>query len=139
MLQIICWSPVESAGICWSPVESAGVRWSPVESAGICWSPMESGGIRWNLLESAGVRWSLLESGGLVQRNSMMEFRGLQRNSPYSGGLRWTPPGLNMPIRPLSHQHIPGFESAGIHWNPLESGGTRGGVYSPPQVEAPIP
>ena len=26
-----------------------------------------------------------------------------------SGGLRRTPPGINMPIWPLSHQDIPGF------------------------------
>ena len=80
MLQIICWSPVEYAGVCWSPVVSAG----------------------------------------LIQQNSMMEFRGLRRDSPYSGGLRRTPPRLSMPIWPLSHQHIPGFESGGIHWNPAE-------------------
>ena len=58
-------------------------------------------------------------SGGLVQRNSMMEFHGLRR----------TPPRLNMPILPVSHQHIPGFESGGVSWNPLESGGL---YWTPP-------
>ena len=86
MLQIICWSPVESAEICWSLVESSKFHWIPVESA---------------------------------QWNSMMEFHGLHWNSPYSDGLRRTPLRLNMPIWPLSHQHILA-ESAGIHWNPAE-------------------
>ena len=90
MLYIRCRSPLESGGIHWTPLESDGIRWSPLESTGVCWNPMES--------------------AGLVQRNSMMEFRGLRR----------TPPGLNMPIWPLSHQHISGFESGGVRWNPAE-------------------
>ena len=59
-------------------------------------------------------------------------FRGLHWNMLVSSGLRRTPPRINMPIWPLSHQDIPGFDSGGFRWNPGVSGGEGGGVYSPP-------
>ena len=40
-----------------------------------------------------------------------------------SGGLHRTPPGINMPIWPLSHQDIPGFESGGFREFPAEKVG----------------
>jgi hypothetical protein len=54
-----------------------------------------------------------MESSGLHQQKSMVGISGLQ----------WTPPRLNMPIWPLSHQHIPGFESCGFWEIPAEQVG----------------
>ena len=45
----------------------------------------------------------------LLSGESLDGFHGLHWNMLVSGGLHRTPPGINMPIWPLSHQDIPGF------------------------------
>src|SRR5271168_2538161 len=74
-------------------------------------------------MESTGVRWCLLSPLDLLCGKSLVGIRRLCWNMLNSGGLRWTPPGQNMQIWPLSHQHNLGFKSSGIRWNPLESAG----------------
>ena len=59
----------------------------------------------------------------LVSGKSPDRFHGLRWNMLVSGGLRRTPPGINMPIWPLSHQDIPGFESGGFQEFPAEKVG----------------
>ena len=70
----------------------------------------------------------------LLSGKSLDGFHGLRWNMLVSGGLRLTPPRINMPIWPLSHQDIPGFESSGFQWIRGVSGGEDGGVYSPRQL-----
>src|ERR1700678_3988621 len=81
---------------------------------------MESAGFRWSSLDSAGVRWIPLvsaESAGLALRKK--SGRNPQTPLEYAE-FRWTPPGQNMQIWPLSHQHNPGIKSSGIRWNLAE-------------------
>ena len=61
----------------------------------------------------------------LLSGKSPDGFHGLRWNMLVSGGLCRTPPRINMPIWPLSHQDIPGFESGGFQWNLLDSGSFR--------------
>ena len=58
----------------------------------------------------------------LLSGKSPDGFHGLRWNMLVSSGLHRTPPGIKMLIWPLSHQDIPGFESGGFQWNPLDSG-----------------
>ena len=71
---------------------------------------MESGGFCWTQS-----RWTLVESGGFCQTPWTLADSG----------------GLDIQSWPMSHQHNPGLESAGVWRNPLESAGVGGGVYSP--------
>ena len=96
-------------------------------------------GVHWILpnlvipLDSTGVRlfhWILPESSGLPQQKK--SGRGFCRNMLVSSGLHRTPPRINMPIWPLSHQDKPGFDSGGFHWNLGVSCREGGGVHSPP-------
>ena len=101
----------------------------PLDSAGVWlfrWIPPEFG-------YSSGFRRSPVD---LLSRKSPDGFHGLRWNMLVSSGLCRTPPGINMPIWPLSHQDIPGFESSGFQWNLLDSGSFRqrrwGSVQSSP-------
>ena len=73
---------------------------------------MESGGFRWTQS-----RRTLVESGRFCQTPWTLADSG----------------GLDIQSWPMSHQHNPGLESAGVWRNPLESAGVGGGVYSPPR------
>ena len=59
----------------------------------------------------------------LLSGKSPDGFHGLCWNMLVSGGLRRTPPGINMPIWPLLHQYIPGFEFGRFREFPVEKVG----------------
>ena len=105
-----------------------------MDSAGVWlvrWIPPEFG-------YSSGFRRSPVD---LLSGKSLDGFHGLRWNMLVSGGIRRTPPGIIMPIWPLSHQDIPGFESGGFQWNPLDSGSFRrrrwGSVQSSDGIATP--
>ena len=84
-----------------------------MESTGFCWVWL----FRWIPLDSTGVRQSPVD---FLSRKSPDGFCGLCQNMLVSSGLCRTPPGINMPIWPLSHQDIPGFDSGGFREFPAE-------------------
>ena len=93
-----------------SPTDSGGFHRTPdipLESryaTGFHWFPPESG-------NSTGFHWCPVD---MLSRKSLDRFRRLRWNMLVSSGLRQTPHGINIPIWPLSHQDIPGFESGGF-------------------------
>ena len=106
---------MSSAGVHWILLDSTKVwlfRWIPLESGystGFCQSPVDSGFCQSPV--DSGICQSPVD---FLSGKSLDGFRGLRRNMLVSSGLRRTPPGINMPIWPLSHQDIPEFESGGF-------------------------
>ena len=87
---------MDSVGL--SPVDSVGL--SPLDSVGL--SPMDSVGLSRTLL-SQPVWRNPAESSGQSPADLSGPNPAVHQNMAYSGGLHWTPPGLDMSIWPLSH------------------------------------
>ena len=108
------------------PVQSGGLRWN--QSGGLQWN--QSGGLQWN--QSGGLQWnqsggiSPADSGGLAGPPSLDNTQFFKFYIPVdSGGLQRT---QYVTICDKVGVRSSPAESSRVHWSPVESGGTCGGV-----------